>query len=41
MWRKALSQIPRKKLSEAREWLETKGYYKNWKNDYKEDVTKL
>ena len=31
----------RKKLSEAREWLETKGYYKNWKNDYKEDVTKL
>ena len=31
----------RKKLSEAREWLETKGYYKNWKNDYKEDVTKI
>ena len=26
------------KLLEAREWLESKGYYKNWDADYKKSV---
>jgi hypothetical protein len=29
---------PTEKLVEARAWLESKGYYKNWDPDYKESV---
>ena len=36
-WALVLIQ-PTEKLVEARQWLETKDYYKNWDTNYKESV---